>query len=109
MGFNYDENAVIDGTLPEGKKLIVEIPIVASSTNTGGLIQETNDALSGIYTGSGEVVEDFLVETFPVPAVDVPTTVTLKHIFEGINENYAKAMEFSSNYLEFKEYQEVET
>lgn len=108
-GFNYFENCVIDtNSTIQGAKIIVEIPIVTANSNLGGNVQYTNDSSSGIYDSTGEVLEVFLVEKFPVPAVDIPTTVTLNHIIES-PENDLTKLEFSTNYIEFVEYVEETT
>ena len=86
---------------------IVEIPIVTANANTGGVVQYTNDSSSGIYNDTGEVLEVFLVEKFPVPAVDTPTIVTLNHIIESpegdANKNL-KVIKMIQNLLEGKCY-----
>lgn len=111
-GFDYFENCVLEVSEnegnPKGAKIIVEIPIVTANANSGGTVQYTNDSSSGIYNSTGEVLEVFLVEKFPIPAVDTPTTVTLNHIFNGTDED-AVNLDFTSDYIEFIEYVEEST
>ena len=79
--FDFAENYVsIDKDLnnndiPRGKKLMVQIEIVP--TVDGGKYVATNTEKAGIYTTEGEVAK------FPVPHVDIPTTVTVKKTVKG--------------------------
>lgn len=67
--FNYKENYVAEATSAtsaKGKKLIIEIIDIVA--NTAGLNLDTNDGTSsGVYDGSGN-----LVELFPLPKVNIP-------------------------------------
>lgn len=91
-GFNFAENFcgkdISIGSSGEsdfvytGKKLVIEIPIIADPANPGGANLVTNDATkSGIYTGkmeNGQLVKDEKVSTFPKPMVILPNIVLVK-------------------------------
>ena len=102
-GFDFSENYVgvdiIQGVSTyRGKKLVIEIPIRPTEDNMGGLRQPTNvAALSGIYydsNGDGVLSNNERLETFAVPAVDIPTTVAISKIIEN-GDGFAGDNEFS--------------
>ena len=64
-----------DGDEAKGKKLVVEIEIKAADDSLGGVKLPTNTGRPGVYDSpeSPRPVEDF-----PLPHVDLPTTVTVQ-------------------------------
>lgn len=95
--FDYSENYVSEngrGANDDfyGKKLIVEIAINVAEDNYGGIKLPTNEEdTSGIYSG------DECIKTFPVPYVDVPTTVTVSKVVEGRNADENRQFDFLIN------------
>lgn len=96
-GFDYADNhvATVEGK-PRGKKLIVEIPIQISDSNTGGNHQPTNiDDDSGIYD------EDKKIEDFELPHVDTPVDVTVKKKVTGNMGDWSKEFTFNATVTEY--------
>ena len=75
-GFDYSAHYVTTG-VPDGYKIVVEIPIKPADSNKGGTHQATNDdEKTGIYDGDEKVVD------CPEPYADVPYQVTVKKIVQ---------------------------
>lgn len=82
-GFDYSEHFVhMEDDEPKGKKLVVEIMIEPSDTTLGGLKLPTNDPGAGVYENDGAETP---VEEFPLPHVDLPTSITVKKVVKGID------------------------
>lgn len=102
--FDYSENFVSENGRGDnddfhGKKLIVEIAIDTADGNLGGNKLPTNvGSSSGIYDG------DKKIEQFPVPYVDVPTTVKVLKTVEGKNASTTEEFEFSANIFKLGSY-----
>lgn len=84
-GFDFSENWVgkneTTGAVHPGKKLILEIPIEPRDGFLGGNNVPTNGSNSGVYTGSGELVENFAVPTVDVPIKTVSVTAQDKNVY----------------------------
>lgn len=84
-GFDFSENWVgkneTTGAVHPGKKLILEIPIEPRDGFLGGNLVPTNGSDSGVYTGSGEIVENFTVPTVDVPIDPVTVTAQDKNVY----------------------------
>lgn len=84
-GFDFSENWVgkneTTGAVHPGKKLILEIPIEPRDGFLGGNNVPTNGSNSGVYTGSGELVENFAVPTVDVPIDPITVTAQDKNVY----------------------------
>lgn len=107
--FDFAENFVYmdeDGR-PAGKKLVVEILIEPTNDTSGGTKLPTNATSTdrtenaGIY-GPGT---DTPVAEFPLPHVDLPTTVTIQKIVSGGES--AEEFSFEAEYVQVGNYANV--
>ncbi len=111
--FDFAENFVHmlhkdDGTdTPQGKKLVVEIDIAATDDSQGGLKLATNTTNTtrtdnaGIYGPDS----DQPVAEFPLPHVDLPTTVTIQKVVKGIEST--EDFSFEAEYVEAGDYENI--
>lgn len=95
--FNYSENFVSENGRGEndfrGRKLIVEIPINIAEGSLGGNKLPTNvKNESAIYRHGTEKLKEF-----PVPYVDVPTSVTVTKLVAGVKADETKAFMFNGS------------
>ena len=97
-GFDYgDQNNWVTSGVSGGKKLIVEIPIVVDrSVCKGGNNLQTNKSDSAIWSNGTKVLQ------FPIPEVDVMTTVTIAK--EVVDDKYAGKFDFNGTYGKFISY-----
>ena len=80
FNFSSDKNycrtpVLVNGTTetpqtPKGNKLVIQIPIYPSASNTGGANMNTNTSDSGIYVG-GTAVASFNIPSLPLPNIVV--------------------------------------
>lgn len=109
--FDFAENFVhMDGDgQPAGKKLVVEILIESTDKTSGGTKLPTNATSTdhtrnaGIY-GSGT---DTPVAEFPLPHVDLPTTVTIKKVVTGADSK--ETFSFHATYFEAGNYEDIDS
>lgn len=100
--FDFAANYVhMDGDNPQGKKLVVEIEIKPADGSLGGVRLPTNTSQSAIYESSSTSTP---VERFPIPHVDLPTTVTVKK--EVIGDDNAGEFSFAADYSEISTYED---
>lgn len=103
--FDFAANYVhMDGDKPQGKKLVLEIEIKPAEDTLGGVKLPTNTNQSAIYENSSASTP---VERFPIPHVDLPTTVTVKK--EVIGNNIAVEFSFAADYSGISTYENIRT
>lgn len=92
--FDFADNYVhMDGNLPQGKKLVLEIEIKPADGILGGVKLPTNTDKSAIYENSSTSTP---VDKFPLPHVDLPTTVTIKKVVIG--DDNEETFSFAADY-----------
>ena len=107
--FDFAENFVHtdeDGK-PAGKKLVVEILIEPTDATSGGIKLPTN-VMNTNHTDNAGIYgldEDRAVEEFPLPYVDLPTTVTVKKVVES-SESTEK-FSFEATYVKAGAYKNI--
>ena len=111
--FDFAENFVHmlhkdDGTdTPQGKKLVVEINIAAADDSQGGIKLATN-ATNTTHTDNAGIYgpdSDQPVAEFPLPHVDLPTTVTIQKVVKGIEST--EDFSFEAEYVEAGDYENI--
>lgn len=88
---------------PMGKKLVIEIQIEPANATSGGTKLPTNDGESGIYGEGGTG----LIEEFPLPYVDLPTTVTVQKLVEG--NDSTEEFSFDAAYIQAGDYENIDS
>ena len=78
-----------DGSLigAHGKKLIIEIPVIAEPFFLGGNNVVTNEADSGVYDPAGVVVDNFTPQHADVEIIDIDIQWADQHIYQTNNAN----------------------
>ena len=111
--FDFAENFVHmlhkdDGAdTPQGKKLVVEIDIAAADDSQGGIKLATN-ATNTTHTDNAGIYgpdSDQPVAEFPLPHVDLPTTVTIQKVVKGIEST--EDFSFEAEYVEAGDYENI--
>ena len=111
--FDFAENFVHmlhkdDGTdTPQGKKLVVEIDIAAADDSQGGIKLATN-ATNMTHTDNAGIYgsdSDRPVAEFPLPHVDLPTTVTIQKAVEGSTST--EDFSFEAAYVKAGDYENI--
>lgn len=111
--FDYSENFVSKTPRKDkennnfyGKMLIVEIPVNVASDSLGGNHLPTNiQEDSAVYRPKGESGELEKLKEFPVPYVDLPTTVTVTKNVVGVKADENKVFSFSYTGVEISDYE----
>ncbi len=94
---------------PEGKKLVVEILIKPTDATSGGIklptnvMNETHTDNAGIYGPDTNTP----VAEFPLPYVDLPTTVTVKKVVDGIEST--EKFSFDAAYIQAGDYEDIDS
>ena len=100
--FDFAENYVHkEGEDCKGKKLVIEIEIKAAEDSQGGDRLATNTGKPGIYPPDSSTP----VAEFPLPHVDLPTTVTVKKEVKGSDSK--EAFDFNAEFLEKGSYKSL--
>lgn len=106
--FDFAGNYVhMSGDKPEGKKLVVEILIKPTDAASGGTKLPTNVTSEDHTDNAGIYGPDTNtpVAEFPLPYVDLPTTVTVKKEVKGSES--AGPFSFEATYIEAESYKNI--
>ena len=104
--FDFAENFVhMDGDgQPAGKKLVVEILIDPTDETSGGTKLPTNASDAGVYANASSNTP---VQRFPLPYVDLPTTVTIKKVVSGADSK--ETFSFHATYFQAGNYEDIDS
>lgn len=98
-----DDDKPIIKTVPAGKKLVIEIDIKPVDGSAGGERLGTNTGKPGVY---GPENPNTPVKEFPLPHVDLPTTVTVKKEVKNIETD--QPFTFTVNYKGDTQYENLD-
>lgn len=101
--FDFAGNYVhMDGSTAKGRKLVIEVTIAPAEGSLGGDNLATNTGRPGVYDPDNPIP----VEEFPLPHVDLPTTVTIQKVVRGVTTE--EKFDFTVDWQRKQSYDDIE-